>query len=212
MSSYEHNGENNLKATNMSALVGEGNESLDTISQRPASVCSFSSGELGSQKSEEGSTSGRSKLRTRKGRMSRNTSALNHQELEQLNKGIEPVQKSILKHSKSDIEEDNNNNYRKVKGVTFLSSAVQMIEIERRRDSESSDTPSLDTQSVIHRRGAGNWRNMLKTFYDEVDSERGDSNLMWSPDEGIGLVEEEKFIHETNKLTRDQQIPRECNT
>lgn len=198
----------------MSSLVGEGDECLDSseLIQRPASVCSFSSGDLGSQKSEDGSTSGRSRSRTRKERMSRNTSALNHKELEQLNKGIEPVQKSILKHSKSDVEDDNNNNNnRKVKGVTFLSSAVQMIEIERRRDSESSDTPSLDTQSIIHKRGAGNWRNMLKTFYDEVDSEKGDGNLVWSPDEGIGLVEEEKFIHEANKLTREQELPRECN-
>ncbi|KAI6657979.1 hypothetical protein LOD99_15696 [Oopsacas minuta] len=191
---------NGNKLEEMNALVGD-NTNLSKRSDtrdRPESICSSS----GSCKSED--TEGRNKnaLRTRKGRMSRNTSALNHQELEELNKGIEP-QKSCLKHSNSQVED----NVTK-KGVTFLSSAVQMIEIERRRASESNLVTDLDTQTIIHKRSVGDWRNMLKTFYDEVDKqgEKGDSSsLVWSPDEGIGLVEEERFINEANKLTVDEQ-------
>ena len=188
---------------------GEGQDPRD----RTESAGSVSS-DGGSLKSEdtgsvEGSTSGRTKnaLRTKKGRMSRNTSALNHQELELLNKGVEP-QKSILKHSRSDIEENNDKKY---KGVSFLSTSVQMIEIERRRDSGSCPLPELDTHGVIHKRGVSNWRDMLKTFYDEVDKQGGKdsaTDLVWSPDEGIGLVEEERFIQEANKLTVDQGLPR----
>ena len=167
------------------------------------------SSDTGSLRSEDtGSVDGgrtKNALRTRKGRMSRNTSALNHQELEQLNKGTEP-QKSILKHSRSDIEA---NSDRKSKGVSFLSTSVQMIEIERRKESVSSSVPELDTQSVIHRRGVSNWRDMLKNFYDEVDSPGGVGDLVWSPDEGIGLGEEDRFITEANKLTANQELSRE---
>ena len=149
----------------------------------------------------------RNKLRTKKGRMSRNTSALDHQELEQLNKGVEP-QKSILKHSRSDSEDREEMR----KGVTFLSSSVQMIEIERMNSSDTSHSSEFDSLSIIHKKGDSNWRNALKTFYDEVDkqeSKEGQSELdglIWSPDEGIGLVEEERFRKESTELITDRNV------
>ena len=178
----------------------------EPVSYRSGSVGSVSS-DTGSLKSEgtgsvEGGGKAKNPLRTRKGRMSRNTSALNHQELEMLNKGVDP-HKSILKHSRSDIEASSDQK----KGVSFLPTSVQMIEIERRRDSVAE----LDTQSVIHKRGVSNWRDLLKDFYDEVDRQGGKKDkegLVWSPDEGIGLVEEERFIKEANKLTVDQELSR----